>query len=120
MADYIRTHPYPVPIFPCAGGLYNDEGTTNWVMSGNVVVDTGAWLQGCRFADGWIGHMNQSHNFIACDKKAPHAKNGCSLINANTSTADCDVSNDIHYGPGRSDLPAAAKEIMKQAGPRTS
>jgi hypothetical protein len=24
-------------------------------MVGNVVVDTPAWLQGCRFPDGWIG-----------------------------------------------------------------
>ena len=40
-------------------------------MVGNVVVDTAMWLQGCRFADGWIGHMNQSNNFIACDKTPP-------------------------------------------------
>ena len=27
------------------GGLYNDEGTTNWIMRDNVVVDTPLWLQ---------------------------------------------------------------------------
>ena len=99
------------------GGLYNDEGTTNWDMNGNVVVDTGAWMQGCRFADGWIGHMDQSGNFISCDKKSPHAKNGCSLINANTSDADCDVMNDVHYA-SRAALPPAAHTIMNAAGPR--
>ena len=78
---------------------------------------TGAWLQGCRFADGWIGHMNQTGNYIACDKKAPHAKNACSLINANTSTADCDVSNDVRYA-SRDALPAAAQAVIKMAGPR--
>lgn len=46
------------------GGLYNDEGTTNWAMVGNVIVDTPAWLQGCRFPDGWIGHMNQVRRCI--------------------------------------------------------
>jgi hypothetical protein len=29
-------------------------GTTNWAMVGNVVIDTPAWLQGCRYPDGWI------------------------------------------------------------------
>lgn len=48
------------------GGLYNDEGTTNWAMVGNVIVDTPAWLQGCRFPDGWIGHMNQVCRFSLC------------------------------------------------------
>ena len=100
------------------GGLYNDEGTTNWHMKGNVVVDAGAWLQGCRFADGWIGHMDQSNNFISCDKKSPYSKNDCSLINANTTTADCDVSNDVHY-PSREAMPAAAQTAMKRAGPRS-
>ena len=114
-ADGTKDQPGAGSHFP--GGLYNDEGTTNWQMTGNVVVDTAAWLQGCRFADGWIGHMNQTHNFITCDKKPPHSKNGCSLINANTTAADCDVANDVHF-PTREAMPAVAQAVMKAAGPR--
>ena len=54
---------------------------------------------------------------VACDKKAPHATNACSLINANTSAADCDVSNDVRYA-SREALPAAAQAVIKMAGPR--
>ena len=54
-ADGVPDAPGAGSHFP--GGLYNDEGTTNWVMAGNVVVDTPAWLQGCRYDPGWIGYV---------------------------------------------------------------
>eukprot|EP01051_Picozoa_sp_SAG22_P011474 SAG22_NODE_1108_length_5550_cov_4.655109_2_plen_316_part_00 len=59
--------------------------------------------------------MNQTGNFIGCDRAAPHSKAGCSLINANTTAADCDIANDVHY-PSRQAMPAAAQAIMKAAG----
>ena len=50
-------------------------------------------------------------------RKPPDSANGCSLMNANTTAADCDVSNDVHF-PTREAMPAAAQAIMKAAGPR--
>jgi hypothetical protein len=61
--------------------------------------------------------MNQTGNFITCDKRPPHSKNGCSLINANTTAADCDTANDRHF-PTRDAMPPAAKAVMNAAGPR--
>ena len=42
--------------------------------------------------------MNQTGNFITCDSNLRHGTGkGCTLINANTTTADCDVSNnEVH------------------------
>ena len=39
------------------GGLYNDEGSTNWAMDRNVIVDVPIWLQGCRPGGPWIGFV---------------------------------------------------------------
>ena len=61
--------------------------------------------------------MDQSRNFISCDLKMPHTHNQCSLINANTTDADCNVMNDAHYAT-RGALPAEAHAIMNAAGPR--
>eukprot|EP01052_Picozoa_sp_SAG31_P024016 SAG31_NODE_2017_length_6663_cov_3.680530_3_plen_78_part_00 len=64
--------------------------------------------------------MNQTSNWIACDSQLRHGQGqGCALINANTTAADCDVSNDVHY-PNRQSMPAAAQAVMKNAGPRNS
>jgi hypothetical protein len=39
----------------CPGGLYSDEGSTNWNMTNNVVQNVKIWLQGCRPGCPWIG-----------------------------------------------------------------
>ena len=31
----------------CPGGLYSDEGSTNWNITRNVVQRVNMWLQGC-------------------------------------------------------------------------
>jgi hypothetical protein len=96
------------------GGLYNDEGTTNWEMVGNVVVDTPAWLQGCRFNPGWIGYVTFANNSIACDKKQPHSSSGCTIINHDNVCPN--INNKVVNS--RSSLSPAAQSVMAAAGPR--
>jgi hypothetical protein len=45
------------------GGLYSDEGSTNWNMSGNVVQTVMIWLQGCRPGCETIGPNWQDDNW---------------------------------------------------------
>jgi len=96
------------------GGLYTDEGSTNWAMVGNVVVDTPLWLQGCRPGCPWIGHMNISNNWIACDKQPPHSGSGCDVMNVDKA---CPLVNDQMF-TSRSALPAGAQSVIAGAGPR--
>merc|ERR1712194_410521 len=96
------------------GALYNDEGSTNWAMVGNLVIDTIAWLQGCRYTDGWIGYMNFTGNIIACDDPT-----GCRTTGNVDSV--CPLVDERRYNltnGSRATLPADVRAIIASSGPR--
>jgi hypothetical protein len=89
------------------GGLYSDEGSTNWNMSHNVVQTCRMWLQGCRPGCPWIGPNWQNHNWYdSASKSISNVQARCPLI------GDTEVQ--------QSKWPLGAQAVMHEAGPRTS
>ena len=87
------------------GGLYTDEGSTNWNLTHNVVANVPAWLAGCRAGCPWIGPSWQNYNFYDSASKA-----------SSNVAARCPLVGDVEVSGGQ--WPAAAVKIMEGAGPR--
>ena len=88
----------------CPGGVYTDEGSTNWKISENVVQRTLNWLKGCGCA--WIGPNWYWNNWYAASGAAiNNNETRCPLV------ADVDVGNATEW-------PAGAIAVMRSAGPR--
>jgi hypothetical protein len=88
------------------GGLYNDEGSTNWLVTGNVVGEVGTWLQGCRPGCNWMGPNSYTGNFFR-DIQSP-------AINVDSRCANTDNAD----ATGKPARPATAAAIAAAAGPR--
>jgi hypothetical protein len=88
----------------CPGGLYSDEGTTNFNLTRNVVQKVEIWLQGCRPGCPWIGPNWQNHNWYdTASQRTINVEARCPLI------GDVEVNGS---------MPAEAVAVMKAAGPR--
>ena len=90
----------------CPGGIYSDEGSTNWNITQNVVRRTAAWLYGCRPGCAWIGPNWYRNNWFDSTSAAS--------INVEWR---CPLVNDIKVVTG-SAWPAEADTVMREAGPR--
>ena len=88
------------------GGLYTDEGSTNWQLQHNVVQEVLLWLQGCRPGCAWIGPMWYWNNWY--DKASANTMN---------VEARCPLINDVEIIPPAM-FPAAALAVQAAAGPR--
>jgi hypothetical protein len=109
-----------------AKGLYSDEGSTNWNISGNVIENNSGpnfvWMAGCR----GLGINNSwSDNAYSCKIEpgrslGPHGRvseccdRACSGWR-NNQTA-CPLPDTINYTGAA--MPTAAKQIAAAAGPR--
>ena len=94
------------------GGLYTDEGSTNWNMSINVIARVQWWLNGCRDQCDWIGPDWQDNNWYDSSSKNPiFGPNGI----ANNETR-CPTHGNVEVKG--SVWPKEALAIMAAAGPR--
>lgn len=88
------------------GGIYTDDGTTGWIVSGNVISDATVW--GVLCYQTWIYNRNVG-NFFKCRDGS-----WCGPIN---KEAGCPLANNTrvpHQGP----FPPAAQLVIERAGPR--
>ena len=107
-------HPGAGSHFP--GGIYADEGSTNWRVTDNLVQNTQAWVQGCRDDTPWIDFILYADNSIVCDHLPPYTQVACGqVINNNTQ---CPLGENPMYN-STTELPAEALSIIDNAGPRT-
>ena len=119
-----------------AKGLYSDEGSTNWNISGNVIENNGGpnfvWMSGCR--DTAINN-SWSNNAYSCKivrgkSLGPHGRtseccdSACSGWRNNASVCPLDRADlDGRVGVGTTNytaaaMPAAVREVAAAAGPR--
>ena len=94
------------------GGVYTDEGSTNWNISGNVLSNVSYWIMSCRPGTCPIGPVWADHNwFDEASNKTINNASRCPLIG--------DVEVPSGGGGGSSSVwPFEAQRVMWQAGPR--
>jgi hypothetical protein len=91
----------------CPGGIYTDEGSTNWKISQNVAEHTLNWLKGCGCA--WIGPNWYWNNWFDSNTS------GTAIDNNETH---CPLVGDVGVNTTVTEWPAGAVAVMHAAGPR--
>eukprot|EP01052_Picozoa_sp_SAG31_P039389 SAG31_NODE_5455_length_2527_cov_1.923394_1_plen_696_part_00 len=90
------------------GGIYTDEGSTNWNISGNVLNNVEYWLMACRPGSAPIGPVWPVRNWFGqTSNKTINNATRCPLH------ANVEVRTDAGRG-----WPADAQLVMQEAGPR--
>ena len=88
------------------GGIYTDEGSTNWAVSGNVLQGVSYWLMACRPGSAPIGPVWVSGNwFDSASNMTINNASRCPLVD------NLEVATDASW-------PIQAQRVMRSAGPR--
>jgi hypothetical protein len=112
------------------GGIYTDQGSTNWNVTGNVIARVDLWLDACRpgggigpiFIDGnWrtLSVDCQCSNCCNCSASSPNP--GCDMDNmgAANNNSHCPILRTEVISGDASRWPEGTLQVVRGAGVRT-